>query len=109
MIFTAHESSPIISARHFPTSRQFDLIPLVADSLLNYERATVVSLCPTDDWLFAYFPGVNHAGIGCLWHREAQLDTWTQKESWSYPIGGGVVTAAWACHHREVSICFRKR
>lgn len=106
MIFTAHESSPMISARHFPTSRQFDLMPiptLSIDDLINYEQPTVISLCPTDDWLFAYFPGINRAGMGCVWQKEAQLDRWMQRECWSYPIGGGVVTAAWACHHREVS------
>ncbi|KAI1794605.1 hypothetical protein LXA43DRAFT_1114337, partial [Ganoderma leucocontextum] len=104
VIFTAHESSPMITGRHFPTSRQFDLIPPILDCMTHYERATVISLCPTDDWLFAYFPGINRPGIGCVWHREAQLDRWSQRECWSYPIGGGVVTAAWSCHHREWAV-----
>ena len=41
--------------------------------------------------------------MGCVWHKEAQLDNWSLKECWPYPVGGGVVTAAWTSHQREVS------
>ncbi|TBU35719.1 hypothetical protein BD311DRAFT_783359 [Dichomitus squalens] len=100
VIFTPHESRAYILARHFPTSRQFAL-PSPPIPLDNYEPATVISLCPTDDWLFAYFPGNGCPGMGCVWRKEAQLDNWSLRECWPYPVGGGVVTAAWTCHHRE--------
>ena len=41
-------------------------------------------------------------GSGGVWHREAQVDRWTAVDSFTYPVGAGVVTATWTCSHREV-------
>ena len=101
VLFTTHESEPFILGRHFPSSRQF-VLPPFHYSLPSYEPATVLALSPADDWLFAYFPGKGNDGVGCAWHKEAQLDRWTLNECWTYPIGGGVITAAWTQSTREV-------
>lgn len=102
MIYMAHEAEPRVLGRHFPSSRQFVLpAPLPVDS---YEPPTVLSLSATDDWMFAYFPGKGGAGAGIVWQKEAQLDHWSMKELWEFPIGRGVVTAAWTCPHREVRL-----
>ena len=101
MIFTPHEYQPYILGRHFPSSRQFILPPPQITSTL-YEPATILALCPTDDWIFAYFPGKRHSSLGCIWHKEAQVDSWTLKECLQYPIGIGVVCAAWTQSKREV-------
>ncbi|KAI0807750.1 hypothetical protein C8Q74DRAFT_1379221 [Fomes fomentarius] len=99
VIYMAHEAEPRVLGRHFPSSRQFVLpAPLPVDS---YEPPTVLSLSATDDWMFAYFPGKGGAGAGIVWQKEAQLDHWSMKELWEFPIGRGVVTAAWTCPHRE--------
>ncbi|RPD66418.1 hypothetical protein L226DRAFT_530522 [Lentinus tigrinus ALCF2SS1-7] len=101
VIYTAHEYEPRVVGRHFPSARQF-LLPLPPlQYQLQAEPPTVLSLCPSDDWLFAYFPGKTAEGYGCIWHKEAQLDNWQVKEWWTYPVGGGIVAAAWSCPHRE--------
>ncbi|OBZ75805.1 hypothetical protein A0H81_04305 [Grifola frondosa] len=103
IIFTAHPNQPLILARHFPSSRQF-LIPspaAIVSSPASYEPPTIISVSQTDDWLFAYFPGRGRDGVGCLWKKGAQVDSWIVKESWGFAIGAGVVTTAWTCAHRE--------
>ncbi|KAH9951450.1 hypothetical protein B0H21DRAFT_719063 [Amylocystis lapponica] len=102
-IFTAHPTQPQILARHFPSSRQFTLPPPqpIASSPALYEPPTVISIYPTDDWIFAYFPGRGGDGIGCLWRKGPQLDNWTVREWWPFSAGAGVVAADWTCSHRE--------
>ena len=103
VIYTAHETEPRVVGRHFPSSRQFYLPPPSFHfPIESYEPPTVLSICPTDDWMFAYFPGKGVDGLGCVWHREAQVDRWTAVDSFTYPVGAGVVTATWTCSHREV-------
>ncbi|KAH9945890.1 uncharacterized protein BXZ73DRAFT_86136 [Epithele typhae] len=91
--------------QHFPSSHQFVLPPppllLQVAFANNYEPATILSLCSTDDWLYAYFPGKSCPGIGCAWRKEAQLDKWELREFWEYPVGSGIVCAAWTSAHRE--------
>ncbi|KAI0928422.1 hypothetical protein AcV5_005998 [Taiwanofungus camphoratus] len=103
VIFTSHPSQPRVEARHFPSNRQFGIpspAPF-ASSPISYESPTVISVCPTDDWLFAYFPGRGCDGAGCLWKRGPELDSWVVEEWWSFPTGAGVVAADWTCAHRE--------
>ena len=103
----AHESEPYVLGRHFPSSRQFLLpIPLATE---KYEPATVLSLSATDDWMFAYFPGREGPGAGVVWQKEAQLDSWCVKECVEFPVGRGVVTAAWTCPQREVRLMLSYR
>ena len=110
VIFTTDEFQPLVLARHFPTSRKFALLspPPVINSPASYDPPSVLSLSPTDDWLFAYFPGRGADGVGCLWRRGNQLDNWVVREYWSFAVGAGVVTAAWTSGHREVSLFTRK-
>lgn len=104
IIYTAHEYEARVVGRHFPSSRQFLLPnPPFPYAMESYEPPTVLSICPTDDLLFAYFPGKGQDGFGCVWHKEAQVDSWSVKDTWTYAVSGGVVTAAWSCPHREVS------
>ncbi|RDX56470.1 hypothetical protein OH76DRAFT_1550926 [Lentinus brumalis] len=101
VIYTAHESEPQVLGRHFPSAQQFYLPNPPLPYPIEADPPTVLSLCPSDDWLFAYFPGKSGEGFGCIWHKEAQLDDWQVKECWTYPVGGGIVTAAWSYPHRE--------
>ncbi|KAI0372918.1 hypothetical protein BV20DRAFT_1014123 [Pilatotrama ljubarskyi] len=106
VIFTAHESQPLVLARHFPTSRQFALPspnPIIS-ALGAYDPPSVLSISPTDDWFFAYFPGKGVDGLGCLWRKASQLDSWAVWETWSIAVGSGVVTAAWTSAHREWTV-----
>jgi len=103
IIFTAHPSQPLLLGRLFPSSRQFVVSPepiLRASS--SYEPASVISVSPNDHWLFAYFPAREGDGIGCLWKRGSQVDSWIVWECWPFSPGAGVVTAAWAGMEREV-------
>ncbi len=114
VIYTAHESEPQVLGRHFPSAQQFYLPNPPLPYPIEADPPTVLSLCPSDDWLFAYFPGKSGEGFGCIWHKEAQLDDWQVKECWTYPVGGGIVTAAWSYPHREVrytlhSFCLKSK
>ncbi|GLB34886.1 hypothetical protein LshimejAT787_0204510 [Lyophyllum shimeji] len=103
VIFSAHPTQPVITARHFSSSKQF-LIPSPAPAIsspASYGPPTVISVGPGDDWLFAYFPGRNVDGVGCLWKRGPQIDNWNIKEWWSFAQGAGVVTASWLGTPRE--------
>ncbi|PSR77354.1 hypothetical protein PHLCEN_2v7955, partial [Hermanssonia centrifuga] len=91
------------SGRHFPSSRQF-LLPSPAPFLnqtLTYEPPTTITVSPNDEFVFAYFPGHDGDGAGCLWKKSSQLDSWTVEEWWSFAKGAGVVTAGWTCANRE--------
>ena len=108
VIFTAHPTQPVVTGRHFSSSKQFFLpspTPLNA-SPTPYDPPSAITVGPDDLWLFAYFPRRDGEGIGCLWKRGPQIDNWGVKECWTYPKGGGVVTASWLDSNREVSRCF---
>lgn len=95
----------MVLARHFPSLRQF-IVPSpsqVIDNLSSYEPPTVVSISPGEEWLFAYFPGRERDGVGCLWRRGHQLDSWIVRERFTYARGGGIVAAAWHSNDRPVS------
>jgi hypothetical protein len=85
-------------------SKQFVLPspPPILASLTSYDPPTVISVSPNDDLLFAYFPGCDRDGAGCLWRRGLQVDNWAVKEWWNLPRGGGVIAASWAGSPREV-------
>ena len=104
VIFTAHPTQALITGRHFSSSKQFVLPspqPIIA-SPGSYEPPSVLSVSPGDLWLYAFFPRRDGEGVGCLWKRGAQIDIWPVNEFWTYPKGGGAVTASWLGSHREV-------
>jgi hypothetical protein len=104
VIFTAHHTQPLVTARHFSSSKHFGIpspVPIVS-SPTSYEPPSVISVASDDEWLFAYFPRRDGDGIGCLWKRGAQIDSWTVKEWWSFAHGAGVVAASWLGEGREV-------
>ncbi|EIW60130.1 uncharacterized protein TRAVEDRAFT_120124 [Trametes versicolor FP-101664 SS1] len=106
VIFTAHEFQPVVLGRHFPSSRQF-VLPSptqIMSALSTYEPPSVISVSPTDNWIFAYFPGRGVDGLGCLWSKEGPLDNWVVSECWAFALGDGVVTAAWTSSHREWTV-----
>ncbi|KAF5358405.1 hypothetical protein D9756_001502 [Leucocoprinus leucothites] len=106
VIFSAHPSEPTIIARHFSSSKQFT-IPSpkpVNSNQAVYEPPTIISVAPTDDWLFAYFPRSNGEGTGCLWKRGAQIDNWIVQEWWTFPPQTAPVTAEWLGGPREWTI-----
>ncbi|KAG2157205.1 hypothetical protein DEU56DRAFT_763462 [Suillus clintonianus] len=106
-IFTAHPSQPLILGRLFSSSKQF----LVAspDQILNnpaaYEPPNVITVSSNDHWLFAYFPGRDCDGIGCLWQRGYSLDKWNIREYWACERGAGVVSAVFVGAEREWVTC----
>lgn len=103
-IFAAHPTQPLLTARHFSSSKKF-VVPSptsIINSPASYLPPTVISVSPTDDWLFAYFPGRHSDGLGCLWQRGLQIDGWTVKEWWGIARDAGVVTASWLGTPREV-------
>ena len=105
VIFSAHPTQPLVLARHFPSSRQFVIpspTPLVT-ALFSYDPPTVISVSPSGEWLFAYFPGRDCDGVACLWRRESKLDAWLVRDFWTTPRGAGIVTAEWTNPSREVS------
>ncbi|KAF5330923.1 hypothetical protein D9619_005436 [Psilocybe cf. subviscida] len=103
VIFSAHATEALVTGRHFSSSKQFSLpspTPIVA-SPSSYDPPTTITVSPSEKWLFAYFPRRDGEGIGCIWQRGHQIDTWVIKENWNYPRNGGVVAASWIGHHRE--------
>lgn len=106
VIFTAHATQALITGRHFSSSKQFVLPspPPIIASPGSYDPPSVLSVSPGDLWLFAFFPRRDGEGVGCLWKRGAQIDNWPVNECWTYPKGGGAVTASWLGSHREVRL-----
>ena len=102
-ILFAHETEPAIVGRAFPSSRQFRLQSpaVIANSPGSYEPPTVLCVSPSEDWLFAYFPGRQAPGLGCFW-RAQQADGWDVIEPISFALSRGVVSAKWLGHAREV-------
>jgi hypothetical protein len=102
-ILFAHEIEPAIVGRAFPSSRQFRLPSpaVVTNTPGSYEPPTIICVSPSEDWLFAYFPGRQIPGVGCFW-RAQQADGWDIVESISFARGRGVVSAKWLGHAREV-------
>ncbi|KAI4517588.1 hypothetical protein K525DRAFT_289458 [Schizophyllum commune Loenen D] len=106
LIFTADHSSPILTARHFSSSKQFELPPpATADEMQNFMTTfrppTLISAAPSGDWLFAYYPG-NGKNRCCLWHRGDALDSWTVNDHWSEP--SDVIAAEWVGIPREWTV-----
>ncbi|PCH37980.1 hypothetical protein WOLCODRAFT_64515 [Wolfiporia cocos MD-104 SS10] len=103
VIFTAHLVEPLVIARHFPSSQEFILpapTPILKEPS-KFDPLTIVSASPTDDWLFAYFPGRGSDGLGCLWRRGPGVDTWQARDSWPCPLGAGVIAVEWTVAPRE--------
>ncbi|OJA14296.1 hypothetical protein AZE42_10485 [Rhizopogon vesiculosus] len=102
-IFTAHPSQPLILGRVFSSSKQFLVVS--PDQILNnpasYEPPNVITVSSNDHWLFAYFPGRDCDGVGCLWQRGYSLDKWNIREYWPYERGAGVVSAVFIGPDRE--------
>ncbi|KIP09550.1 hypothetical protein PHLGIDRAFT_318783 [Phlebiopsis gigantea 11061_1 CR5-6] len=106
IIYTAHPVQPTVLAKHFSSARQF-VVPsptLILESSSAYEPPTLISISPTEDWLFAYFPGRNCDGVGCLWKRGYQLNSWIVRECFHYSQGAGVVAAEWTSSERPWAI-----
>ncbi|KAJ7940556.1 hypothetical protein B0H13DRAFT_1938690 [Mycena leptocephala] len=102
-IFSAHPTQPLVTARHFSSSKQFVLQspgPILS-SPGSYEPPTVISVSPAGEWLFAYFPSGEMDGVACLWQRGAPLDVWVIKEWWTLNRGAGIVAASWLGGPRE--------
>ncbi|KAJ7285752.1 hypothetical protein C8J57DRAFT_1285700 [Mycena rebaudengoi] len=105
-IFSAHPTQPLVIARHFSSSKQFVLQspPTILATPSSYEPPTVISVAPGGDWVFAYFPGGEIDGIGCLWQRGSPIDIWVMKECWPLKRGAGIVAASWLGGPREWTV-----
>lgn len=105
VIFSAHPTQPLVTGRHFSSSKQF-VIPSpkpVTSNQTAYEPPTIISVAPGDDWLFAYFPKSNGEGTGCFWKRGLQIDNWAVQEYWTFPAQTAPIAADWLGSPREVS------
>jgi len=106
VIFTAHPTQPLITARHFSTLKKFFVpspTPVVSSSA-SYEPPSIISVAPGYCWLFAYFPRRDGDGIACLWERAVEIDNWRIKEWWSLAQGAGIVSANWIGAPRQVRV-----
>jgi hypothetical protein len=104
VIFTAHPTQPLVTARHFSSSKTFIVsspTPVVS-SPASYEPPSIISAAPGSHWLFAYFPRRDGDGIACMWERGVEIDNWKIKEWWSLAQGAGVVAASWTGVTRQV-------
>jgi len=62
-------------------------------------------------WLFAFFPGNDVDGVGCIWARTFEADNWIPREhptASGYPWNAGVVAAAWVSNVRQVRLAIPK-
>ncbi|KAI0065405.1 hypothetical protein BV25DRAFT_1906053 [Artomyces pyxidatus] len=102
-ILFAHATLPTIVGRVFPSHAQFAVPPPapITGSPALYEPPTIINVSPNGQWMFAYFPGRDEAGVGCFWTRGIQVDDWNVREWWSFPSAGGAVTSTWLGHPRE--------
>ena len=105
-ILSAHPTDPQVVCLHFPSNQQFSIPspPKVTSSPTSYEPPTTIISSARDNWIFAYFPGVDCDGVGCVWRKGPQIDNWVVKEWWTFPRGAGVVSARWLQSDREVRI-----
>lgn len=106
VIFSPHASEPRILARHFSSSKHFN-IPTPTPILSQpdaFDPPTVISLAPGDVHLFAYFPpGQRYSnGTACLWKRGQEIDNWTIDHSWTIAPSAGIIAASWLGSPREV-------
>ncbi|KAG2349785.1 hypothetical protein BDR05DRAFT_872639 [Suillus weaverae] len=106
-IFTPHPSQPLILGRSFSSSRQFLVVS--PDQILNnpaaYEPPNVITVSSNDHWLFAYFPGRDCDGVGCLWQRGYSIDKWNIRDYWACERGAGIVSAVFVGTEREWVTC----
>ncbi|PPR03634.1 hypothetical protein CVT24_007750 [Panaeolus cyanescens] len=104
VIYTAHPTSPLVVGHHFSSSKQF-ILPSSSNIIASpnlFDPPSVISVCQTDDWLFAYFPRKDGGeGIGCIWDRGPQIDSWNVKECWYFEKAAGAVTAIWLDQPRQ--------
>ena len=106
-IFTAHPTKPCVVGRQFPSLKSFEL-PLpkaIAQAVNSYNPPTIITISSDNMWLFAFFPGIDVDGVGCIWARTFEADSWIPREyqaASGYPWNAGVVAAAWVSNDRQV-------
>ncbi|KAI5123618.1 hypothetical protein M0805_003433 [Coniferiporia weirii] len=103
LIVTAHATEPRVICTHFPSNRHFVLpgAPSLTASPASYEPPTVIAASARGDWIFAYFPGIDVDGVGCLWNKQRRIDDWVIKEWPTFARGDAVVSARWLNPDRE--------
>ncbi|KDQ19771.1 hypothetical protein BOTBODRAFT_169828 [Botryobasidium botryosum FD-172 SS1] len=110
LILTAHAILPKIYAQLIPPSptpsvAKFTIPsppPIINAPAKSYAPPTVISLSPSDAYLFAYFPPDSGAeGIACVWERGAEISTWAVKEYWSVPRVEGILCCKWLGEDRQ--------
>lgn len=104
LILTAHATEPQVACIYSPTNEHFFLPspPTLTASPTSFEPPTVISASPQEDWIFAYFPGKNCDGVGCIWNKSNAINKWLVKEWTTYPRGDHAVEARWSYLNREV-------
>ena len=78
---------------------------VIVQSINSYNPPTIITVSSDNMWLFAFFPGTDIDGIGCIWWRMFEADSWTPREhstTAGYPWNAGVVAAAWIGNDRQV-------
>ena len=77
----------------------------VAQAINSYNPPKVITVSGDNMWLFAFFPGTDVDGVGCIWARNFEADNWIARElpaASGYPWNAGVVAAAWINSDRQV-------
>lgn len=105
-ILSAHATEPLVVCLHYPSNKHSTLPspPPLGTSSASYAPPAIISASSRDNWVFAYFPGVDVEGVGCLWRRLPTIDAWVVKDWWKVARGDGIVAARWLNLEREVYI-----
>lgn len=105
-LVTAHPHIPALIGRHISSETQFMLPPLITqkEGMPRYEIASVLLAHPTEDYVFAYYPGRQGSpGAGVIYHRKLNVNDWAIcSPIIQFQSGAGVVGGRWLPNTREV-------
>lgn len=105
-IVTAHPHMPVLLAMNLSSPTQF-VIPSPfpqKEAIPRYGSASIILTHPTEEFLFAFFPGrqASH-GAGVIYQRKQGVNEWQPFNSTlQLPFGAGIVGGRWLPNMREV-------
>ncbi|KAH6918502.1 hypothetical protein BKA70DRAFT_1247385 [Coprinopsis sp. MPI-PUGE-AT-0042] len=97
VMFMGAAAQPLILGRNFSNSKQFPLPSptAIASAPTHYLPPTCLLVSPNEEFVFAFFPGREVAGVGCIWMRGYTNDMWGVLKTWAFAKGAGVVGGQW--------------
>ncbi|KZS90893.1 hypothetical protein SISNIDRAFT_487912 [Sistotremastrum niveocremeum HHB9708] len=109
LIYTSHSTQTLVQRQPFRPSLDSKLLPMtVMGNAYFRSQASIISISPREDMIFAYFPiglvetpADRGAGVGIVYERALDVDQWSIRASWVFPEGDGAVEAKWLLPERE--------